>query len=136
MNDLGIVHYPLERKASAEKLLQECYDLRIQTLADIDPDVLESLHNRAILTASQNDLVECVVLREKVLGWRHLRTIESMFELAMSYARGSKATQEETVRLYENCLRKRRAMLGDNHPETLLALYCQAHVYDMLNRRH
>lgn len=85
---------------------------------------------------SQNDLLECIKLREIVLGRRHLQTIESKFELATSYARGSKAEQEEAARLYENCLRQRRAMLGAEHPETLLALYCQAYVYEMLDRKH
>ena len=79
-------------------------------------------HSRAEAICKQ-----CLEKRKKVLGENHSDTLNTMHNLAATYADQARLSDAEV--LYKQCLAKMKIVLGESHPRTMGTKESLASIY-------
>jgi tetratricopeptide (TPR) repeat protein len=122
LDRLATLHRIQKRYAEAEALLKRSLAIREKAFGADDLDVCPSLENLAVLyqaegrTADAEPYLErSLAIHEKALGPDHPQVGQSLHELARLYRTQGRA--REAQQSYDRAV----AILGPNHPETILA---------------
>lgn len=139
----------VRRFEEAEKLLRQCIERRSMVLG---PDHLDTLHARAalsVLLENTNRLEEAIPVlqdvyerRRRICGPEHPLTLQTMHNLALqTRSRGYLATGDEQLTLLEaakslflDYIQARSTLVGNQHPDVILAKYNLATLYDRQNQ--
>ncbi|KAI8662890.1 hypothetical protein NCS56_01093800 [Fusarium sp. Ph1] len=135
MNNLAVTIRDQGRLDEAAQLQRDVMEIRKRVLGEEHPDTLTSLGNLAVTLYEQGDLGEAEELqvrvmdvRKRILGEEHPTTLLSMQNLAETWKlQGELCDPSMSIRLdvlgdalalLEDCVRLRRQVLGEDHPDT------------------
>ena len=113
---------------SARPLFERVLALRQRLLDENHPDLVESVHNMAIILGELGEYERARQLDEenlarcrRQLGEDHARTLASAGNLALDL--DSLGEHERARELHEDILDRRRRLLGKDHPNTLISAH-------------
>jgi serine/threonine protein kinase/tetratricopeptide (TPR) repeat protein len=145
---VGMTYEALGEYDDAEQHLRRAVEIRRELLGEEDPRTLEAMAGLAGVYRQQAGYQEAEALaREalktarRVLGEEHPQTLALMQELAASYwVQGRYASYwvpsryKEAESLFREILETSRRVLGEEHPQTLLAMTGLANTYQIQER--
>ena len=136
---LAVAYAGLGVPDAAERVLQECNDIRHELLGAEHPDTLTCMNDLAYLYVQQGRFdeaeplyVEAIEISGRVLGEEHPETLASASNLAELHTRQGR--YDEAERLSVKTLEIRRRVLGAGHPDTLNSMNNLAALYQSQGR--
>jgi tetratricopeptide (TPR) repeat protein len=123
----GKAYYEQGIYQSAEDVFRQVLEFSDVHRGHQHPDILQALHNLAMVCHSQGSHAEAEVLYKKSLEGRetrsegdHLGTLQTIKELANVYC--SQGRYADAGQLYHNVVESYKTQLGDGHPDSLKAI--------------
>ncbi|RSM17674.1 hypothetical protein CDV31_003444 [Fusarium ambrosium] len=150
MNNLAVTIRDQGRLDEAAQLQRDVMEIRKRVLGEEHPDTLTSLGNLAVTLFEQGDLgeaeelqVRVMEVRKRILGEDHPSTLLSMQNLAETWKlQGELCDPSMSIRLevlcdaialLVDCVRLRRQVLGEDHPDTQESCACLEECRALLN---